>query len=59
MEALTAAVAVNAASILLLGIVSGFIKERLWVSEPLIAMLIGLGFGPSGPNLINLHLTQE
>lgn len=36
----------------LFGLVSYFIKERLFLSEALIALLVGIGLGPHGANLI-------
>ncbi|KAF3922874.1 hypothetical protein AA313_de0206749 [Arthrobotrys entomopaga] len=38
--------------VLLFGLVSYFVKERLYLSEALIALLMGVAFGPHGANLI-------
>ncbi|KAK6540241.1 hypothetical protein TWF694_009056 [Orbilia ellipsospora] len=38
--------------VLLFGLVSFFVKERLYLSEALIALLMGVALGPHGANLI-------
>ncbi|KAF3908097.1 hypothetical protein ABW21_db0206803 [Orbilia brochopaga] len=38
--------------VLVFGLVSFFVKERLYLSEALIAMLMGVALGPHGANLI-------
>ncbi|KAK6352865.1 hypothetical protein TWF696_004865 [Orbilia brochopaga] len=38
--------------VLIFGLVSFFVKERLYLSEALIAMLMGVALGPYGANLI-------
>ena len=37
-----------------LGVGSGFVKERLWLSEPLICALVGIAIGPGALGLIKL-----
>ncbi|MEX0772154.1 MAG: cation:proton antiporter [Balneolales bacterium] len=39
--------------VLILGALSGYIKNRTWFSEPLIALLLGILIGPSGLDLLN------
>lgn len=41
--------------ILLFGLVSLFVKERLYLTEPLVATLVGIGMGPLGLDLVNPH----
>jgi NhaP-type Na+/H+ or K+/H+ antiporter len=48
-----------AATILVLGIVAGYIKNRLWVSEPLLALLVGVLIGPAVLDLVSLDLTED
>jgi NhaP-type Na+/H+ or K+/H+ antiporter len=33
--------------VLLLGLLSGFLKERLFLSDPIVALLLGVLLGPS------------
>lgn len=47
MSATNLALALGAVTVLVLGLGSGFIKNRLWISEPLIATLIGIAVGPA------------
>lgn len=44
---LNLALAIAAGAILMLGLAAGYIRNRLWVSEPLIALLIGILVGPA------------
>ncbi|KAJ2031055.1 hypothetical protein H4S03_006791 [Coemansia sp. S3946] len=37
------------------GLVSGFVKERLFLSEALVAMLFGIVIGPQAINLVDPH----
>ncbi|KAJ1816713.1 hypothetical protein LPJ60_005192 [Coemansia sp. RSA 2675] len=37
------------------GLVSGFVKERLFLSEALVAMLFGIIIGPRAINIVNPH----
>lgn len=53
MSDLLPAIAITSAALLALGLSSGFIKKRLSVSEPLIALLVGLALGPSGSGLLD------
>ncbi|MEX0779488.1 MAG: cation:proton antiporter [Balneolales bacterium] len=39
--------------VLILGAVSSYIKNRTWLSPPLIALLVGVLIGPAGVNLLN------
>ena len=42
--------------VLFFGLISYFVKERLYLSEALIALLAGIGLGPAGANFIRpLH----
>ncbi len=47
MSEMDLALAIGAMTVLALGLGSGFIKNRLWISEPLIAILIGIVIGPA------------
>lgn len=47
MSAFNAALALGAGVILILGLVSGWIKSRLWIAETTICTLIGLALGPA------------
>ncbi|MBK4731427.1 sodium:proton antiporter [Oxynema sp. CENA135] len=40
--------------VLVLGLLSGFLKERLFLSDPLVAVCIGILLGPSGLHLLDL-----
>lgn len=48
MSTLNLALTVAGAVLLLLGLLSGLIKNRWFVSEPLLAMLVGVAVGPVG-----------
>ncbi len=37
-----------------LGATTGFVNERLWVSEPLACTLAGIALGPAALGLLNL-----
>ena len=50
-----AALAIAAATVLVLGVGAGYVKNRLWLSEPLIALLVGILIGPAAANLANLE----
>lgn len=45
--------------ILLYGLSSNLIKEKLFLSEPLVATLIGILFGPSALGLLTLSLDSQ
>lgn len=49
-----AALAVSAGTVFVLGIVAGFVKSRLWISETTICLLLGILIGPSVWQLIDL-----
>ncbi|MFL5253860.1 MAG: cation:proton antiporter [Rhodopila sp.] len=38
---------------------SGLINERLWISEPLACMLLGIALGPAGLNLLRLDVAHN
>jgi NhaP-type Na+/H+ or K+/H+ antiporter len=46
MAQLNLALVLGAGTVLVLGLVSGYVKNRLWLSEPLLAMLLGIAIGP-------------
>ena len=52
------AIAVAAGTILLLTLASGWIKERLWVSEAAVCLLVGVAVGPSGIGMVDLGLAE-
>ena len=41
MSEFDAIVALGAGAVLLLGVISGYIRNRLWVSEPAICLVVG------------------
>jgi NhaP-type Na+/H+ or K+/H+ antiporter len=47
------AAAIGSATMLLLGLSSGYIKNRLSISEPLIALLVGVALGPYASGLLD------
>lgn len=51
MDTLYASYTVLGATVLALALAAGPIKERLWMSEPLLAVAIGALLGPHGMNL--------
>ena len=53
MTDLLPAAAIGTAAVLVLGLSSGYIKNRLSVSEPLIALLVGVALGPYGSDLLD------
>ncbi len=59
MSALNLGLAIAATSVLLLGLASGYVKNRLWISEPLIAMAIGILAGPAVFDLAVIELPEE
>jgi NhaP-type Na+/H+ or K+/H+ antiporter len=40
--------------VLVLGLLSGFLKKRLFLSDPIVALLLGVLLGPSVLSLIDL-----
>lgn len=54
MSELYTALAVIGGLLLLLGLTSGLIKSRLPVSEPLVALLVGVIIGPAGLGFVDL-----
>lgn len=59
MNNLNGALALGAGVVLMLGLVSGYIKNRLWISEPVIALAIGIVLGPPILNLVETDLSRE
>lgn len=55
MHDLNIALAAIGGMILVLGLLSGLIKKRLYLSEPLVALLIGLLLGPAVTGLLDLE----
>ncbi len=58
MHAFNLALTVGAGLTLALGLASGFIKNRLWLSEAAIALALGVLIGPAGLGLYNLDPVQ-
>jgi NhaP-type Na+/H+ or K+/H+ antiporter len=48
------AVAIGAGVVLLLGVVSGHIRNRIWLSEPLICLAVGFALNPFGFKLLGV-----
>ena len=46
MSEFDAILAVGASTVLLLGVVSGYIRNRLWISEPASRLAVGVGLSP-------------
>lgn len=40
--------------VLILGLLSGWLKERLWLSDPIVALVLGILLGPAVLNWLNL-----
>jgi NhaP-type Na+/H+ or K+/H+ antiporter len=59
MSALNVALALAAGTVLALGLVSGYIKNRLWLSEALVATLLGIAIGPAMLDFATLELEAE
>jgi NhaP-type Na+/H+ or K+/H+ antiporter len=59
MSQLNLGLAIAATSILLLGLASGYVKNRLWLSEPLIATLIGILAGPAFFDVAVIEVPEE
>ena len=59
MSQLNLALAIAASTVLLLGLASGFVKNRLWISEPLIAMLVGILAGPAVFQVASFSIPEE
>jgi hypothetical protein len=59
MSALNVALALGAGAILLLGLISGYIKNRLWLSEPLLATLLGIAVGPAVFDFAVVEIADE
>lgn len=53
------ALAVGGVTLLALGLASGFVKDRLWVSEPLIAVLVGVLAGPAVLDAVVVSIPEE
>lgn len=54
MTALNVTLAIAGAVVLVLGLLAGYIKNRLWVSEPVICILFGAAIGPALLHLVDL-----
>jgi NhaP-type Na+/H+ or K+/H+ antiporter len=54
-----AMLAVVGAVILVLGLVSGHIKSRYWVSEPLVCLVVGMLCGPLVLGLLDIDMQRE
>lgn len=54
MTSFNAALAILSGAILFLGVVAGYVKNRLWLAESLICMLIGIGAGPEMSGLLDV-----
>lgn len=48
METIDLALLTGGGAVLILGISGGWIKTNLWLSEPLICLLLGIAIGPAG-----------
>lgn len=59
METLHLALAVGGVALLALGLGSGFVKDRLWVSEPLIAVAVGIVAGPAVLDALVIAIPEE
>lgn len=59
MTQIAVALAIGAATVLALGLVSGFIKNRLWISEPVVATLVGILAGPAVLQLAAFTLPEK
>lgn len=49
---------IGAGSLLALGVASGIVKNRLWISEPAVTLAIGIWLGPLGLDLISEQATD-
>ncbi|MBL28794.1 MAG: sodium:proton exchanger [Rhodospirillaceae bacterium] len=56
MEAVDWALLIGAGSVLALAVTSGYVKNRLWISEPTICLLIGIAVGPVGIGFADIRL---
>jgi len=54
-----AALAMIGATVLTLATVAGYIKNRLWISEPLICLVIGIILGPHVAGLVEFKPGQD
>lgn len=59
MSAFDAIIAVGAGTVLFLGVVSGYIRNRLWVSEPAICFAVGLALSPLEFELLGVAAGSE
>lgn len=59
MHELNSGLAIAATTILLLGLASGFIKQRLWISEPLVAIVVGVLAGPHFLNIAAIEVPDQ
>ena len=59
MSQMNLALALGGVTLLALGLVSGFIKNRLWISEPVIATVIGILVGPAVMQAAAFTLPEE
>lgn len=58
MDNLDAVLALGGGVVLLLGVLAGWVKNRLWTAEPVVCLAIGVALGPSGGGLIDLRATH-
>ena len=59
MSQLNAGIAIAAGTVLLLGLAAGYVKNRLWISEPLIALLIGIAIGPEMADFAVIEVADD
>ncbi len=59
MSQLNLGLAIAATSVLLLSLASGYVKNRLWISEPLLATIIGIVAGPAVFNIAAIEVPEE
>ena len=51
---LNAALLIAGGAVLVLGILSGYVKNRLWITETALCLLVGVIIGPAGLNLVDM-----
>ena len=55
MSEFDAILAIGATTVLLLGVISGYVRNRLWISEPAICLGVGLALSPLEFELLGLR----